>query len=50
MIRNAKDLYMTCAEVAMHPQLYRVCQLPDTFQSWFLLTQLHLYMMMVSLS
>eukprot|EP00045_Choanoeca_perplexa_P003532 m.31742 g.31742 ORF g.31742 m.31742 type:complete len:261 (+) comp12097_c0_seq3:104-886(+) len=49
MLRNAKDLYMTCAEVAMHPQLYRVCQLPDTFQSWFLVTQLHLYMMMVRL-
>ena len=33
----------------MHPNFFRVCDLPDTFQSWFLVTQLHVWMSLVRL-
>ncbi|EDQ89140.1 uncharacterized protein MONBRDRAFT_32573 [Monosiga brevicollis MX1] len=46
-MRNAKELYSICAERSLHPHFYRVCDLPDTFQSWYLITQLHLYFFLV---
>ena len=29
------------------PELYALCGLPDTFQSWFLVTQLHVWLALV---
>eukprot|EP00049_Salpingoeca_infusionum_P012275 m.223575 g.223575 ORF g.223575 m.223575 type:complete len:167 (+) comp15140_c1_seq11:303-803(+) len=48
-IVNAKKLYGTCCEPALSPYINRVCNLPDTFQSWFLVTQLHVWLCLVRL-
>ncbi|EGD73529.1 hypothetical protein PTSG_05233 [Salpingoeca rosetta] len=47
--RSAQLLYSSCAEQSLHPEFIRTCQLPDTFQSWFLITHLHVWMCLVRL-
>ncbi len=34
---------------AARPEFYELCALPDTFQSWFLVLQLHVWMLLVRL-
>ncbi|XP_041361092.1 ubiquinol-cytochrome-c reductase complex assembly factor 1-like [Gigantopelta aegis] len=43
-------LYLCCAQVVDHHENFEVLQLPNTFNSWFLLTELHVWMVMVKLS
>lgn len=47
LIRSARQTYNTCTQETQRSGLLQHCQLPDTFQSWFLITQLHLWMCMV---
>ncbi len=44
---SAQRTYHTCTEEVAKSGLMTKCSLPDTFQSWFLVTQLHLWMCMV---
>ena len=46
--RSAMSVYSQCIEQAKIQEFYSVCGLPDTFQSWFLVTQLHLWMWFVN--
>lgn len=39
--------YMECAEQAGKDNIYKICKLPDTFQSWFLVQQLHVWFCLV---
>ncbi|ORX59459.1 hypothetical protein DM01DRAFT_1332937 [Hesseltinella vesiculosa] len=50
-IRTSHDLYNICAKQwDMNKDFYiNKCQLPDNFQSWFSVTQLHVWMLMVHL-
>ena len=41
------EVYSRCIAQSQLEGLYRVCGLPDTFQSWFLVTQLHVWMCLV---
>lgn len=47
--RSAQVAYMTCAEQGSVEDFYRICKLPDTFHSWFLVVHLHLWICMVRL-
>eukprot|EP01147_Barroeca_monosierra_P002963 gene2963-5764_t len=49
LTRSATTLYSACVEQSLHPAFMRTCQLPDTFQSWFLITHLHVWMCLVRL-
>eukprot|EP00042_Codosiga_hollandica_P058369 m.878705 g.878705 ORF g.878705 m.878705 type:complete len:275 (-) comp59838_c0_seq5:62-886(-) len=44
--RSAEQLYNACPNPS---QIYALCSLPDTFQSWFLVMHLHVWMCMVRL-
>ncbi|XP_070533902.1 ubiquinol-cytochrome-c reductase complex assembly factor 1-like isoform X1 [Ptychodera flava] len=46
---SGKNLYVSCVEGIDIETFFRVCNLPDTFYSWFLVTQLHVWMCMVRL-
>ncbi|KAI8888087.1 hypothetical protein K501DRAFT_291861 [Backusella circina FSU 941] len=50
-IRASHDLYNVCAEqLALNKDFYiKECNLPDNFQTWFSVTQLHVWMLMVHL-
>ncbi|KAI9311741.1 ubiquinol-cytochrome C chaperone-domain-containing protein [Dichotomocladium elegans] len=50
-IRTSHDLYKVCAKQAeVHKDFFiEACNLPDNFQSWFAVTQLHVWMLMVRL-
>ncbi|KAI7859066.1 ubiquinol-cytochrome C chaperone-domain-containing protein [Circinella umbellata] len=50
-IRASHDLYRICAEhsEANKDFFIEACNLPDNFQSWFSVTQLHVWMLMVRL-
>lgn len=45
--RGAQTTYHSCTEEAIRSGLIQHCKLPDTFQSWFLVTHLHIWMCMV---
>ncbi|EDV22409.1 Ubiquinol-cytochrome-c reductase complex assembly factor 1 [Trichoplax sp. H2] len=47
--RSALNLYHSCVDNINYSDFYKVCQLPDTFQSWFLINQLHVWMCLVRL-
>lgn len=47
--RSAQTIYDRCTEPALRPELYRLCGLEDTFQSWFLVVHLHMWMVMCRL-
>ncbi|KAL1930393.1 hypothetical protein VTP01DRAFT_10555 [Rhizomucor pusillus] len=49
--RASVSLYAICAEqAAVHREFFiRVCNLPDNFQTWFSITQLYIWMLMVRL-
>jgi cytochrome b pre-mRNA-processing protein 3 len=44
------NLYVCCTDFVDLPELIKVLNLPDTFNSWFLLLQLHLWMVNVKVS
>eukprot|EP00039_Didymoeca_costata_P014227 m.227463 g.227463 ORF g.227463 m.227463 type:complete len:248 (+) comp15973_c0_seq3:5148-5891(+) len=46
-MRAARQAYLNLSAQANHEEFYSVCQLPDTFQSWFLIQQLHVYLCLV---
>ncbi|ORZ10487.1 ubiquinol-cytochrome C chaperone-domain-containing protein [Absidia repens] len=50
-IRASHKLYNVCAQqMELNKDFYvNECNLPDTFQSWFAVTQLHVWMLMVHL-
>ncbi|KAG0169740.1 Protein cbp3, mitochondrial [Apophysomyces sp. BC1034] len=50
-IRVSHDLYKVCAQQMERNKDFFVgtCNLPDNFQSWFAVTQLHVWMLMVHL-
>ncbi|ORZ21684.1 ubiquinol-cytochrome C chaperone-domain-containing protein [Absidia repens] len=50
-IRVSHELYNVCAQqMELNKDFYvNKCNLPDTFQSWFSVTQLHVWMLMVHL-
>ena len=45
--RSARLVYNRIVEQGVGDQFHELCRLPDTFQSWFLVTQLHLWMCLV---
>eukprot|EP00051_Salpingoeca_urceolata_P014084 m.178274 g.178274 ORF g.178274 m.178274 type:complete len:317 (+) comp17979_c2_seq3:1525-2475(+) len=49
LTRSARKLYLACADPQSERDLMTTCRLPDTFQSWFLVTQLHVWMCLVRL-
>ncbi|XP_077990110.1 ubiquinol-cytochrome-c reductase complex assembly factor 1-like [Glandiceps talaboti] len=44
-----RNMYASCVEGVDIEKIFKVCNLPDTFFSWFLVTQLHVWMCMVRL-
>ncbi|KAI9288934.1 hypothetical protein BC943DRAFT_272319, partial [Umbelopsis sp. AD052] len=50
-IRTSRDLYNVCAkQVEENKKFYHQdCNLPDNFQTWFSITQVHVWMLMVRL-
>ncbi|KAI9263980.1 hypothetical protein EDC94DRAFT_517723, partial [Helicostylum pulchrum] len=50
-IKASHSLYNVCAEqMELNKEFYiKECNLPDNFQSWFSVTQLHVWMLMVHL-
>ncbi|KAH8554097.1 hypothetical protein BGW37DRAFT_243279 [Umbelopsis sp. PMI_123] len=50
-IRTSRDLYSVCAkQVEENKKFYHEeCSLPDNFQTWFSITQIHVWMLMVRL-
>nr|XP_045597589.1 ubiquinol-cytochrome-c reductase complex assembly factor 1-like [Procambarus clarkii] len=47
--RSGYLLYGNACDRALASDFFRVCDLPDTFYSWFLVTELHIWMLMVRL-
>ncbi|KAI8055038.1 ubiquinol-cytochrome C chaperone-domain-containing protein [Syncephalis plumigaleata] len=49
-IRASRDLYAACVEAANDKAFYvHACGLPDNFNTWFAITQIHVWMLMVRL-
>ncbi|OZJ05719.1 hypothetical protein BZG36_01436 [Bifiguratus adelaidae] len=50
-IRASHNLYRICSQQAVHHQAFyqTTCHLPDNFQTWFSITHLHVWMLMVRL-
>eukprot|EP00041_Stephanoeca_diplocostata_P007525 m.107376 g.107376 ORF g.107376 m.107376 type:complete len:279 (-) comp16918_c0_seq1:171-1007(-) len=46
-MRAARNAYMTCCDQSSHREFIELTGLPDNFQSWFLIQQLHVWMLMV---
>lgn len=49
LLRSAKNLYECCVEGVTYEHFYEACHMPDTFQSWFLVNQMHVWMCLVRL-
>lgn len=49
LLKSAKTLYECCVEGLTYEDFYEACHMPDTFQSWFLVNQLHVWMCLVRL-
>lgn len=47
--RSGYLLYATTSDRAIVADFFKVCGLPDTYYSWFLVTELHTWMLMVRL-
>lgn len=48
--QSALRLYICCVELAPHDSFIREFDLPDTFNSWFRITELHLWMVLCRLA
>ena len=49
LTRSAKVMYECCVEGVDYDKFYDAAGMPDTFQSWFLINQLHVWMCLVRL-
>ncbi|XP_028404687.1 ubiquinol-cytochrome-c reductase complex assembly factor 1-like [Dendronephthya gigantea] len=49
LTRSAKVMYECCVEGLDYEKFYEAAGMPDTFQSWFLINQLHVWMCLVRL-
>lgn len=49
LLKSAKTIYECCVEGVNYEDFYEACHMPDTFQSWFLVNQLHVWMCLVRL-
>ena len=49
LTRSAKTMYECCVEGLDYQKFYDAAGMPDTFQSWFLINQLHVWMCLVRL-
>ena len=49
LTRSAKTMYECCVEGLDYEKFYDAAGMPDTFQSWFLINQLHVWMCLVRL-
>lgn len=49
LTRSAKVMYECCVEDVEFEKFYDAAGMPDTFQSWFLINQLHVWMCLVRL-
>lgn len=49
LTRSAKTMYECCADGLAYDEFYKAAGMPDTFQSWFLVNQLHVWMCLVRL-
>ncbi|XP_031556466.1 ubiquinol-cytochrome-c reductase complex assembly factor 1-like [Actinia tenebrosa] len=47
--RSAMTMYRSCIEEVNYDDFYEACSMPDTFQSWFMINQLHIWMCLVRL-
>jgi len=49
MVRGnaVKNLYACCAEDINYVEFFQTCDMPDTFQSWFYVLELHVWMVLV---
>jgi len=46
---TAKNLYEKCADGITYEEFFNACKMPDTFQSWFYIMHLHVWMILVRL-
>lgn len=49
LMLTGAHLYECCVEPVDHILFFRECDLPDTYNSWFVITELHVWMCMVRL-
>lgn len=47
---SGKNIYQCCADQVDYNFFFKVCNMPDTFQSWFLVLHLHVWMCYVRLT
>eukprot|EP00112_Aurelia_sp_Birch-Aquarium-sp1_P026896 Seg984.10 transcript_id=Seg984.10/GoldUCD/mRNA.D3Y31 product="Histone-lysine N-methyltransferase setd3" protein_id=Seg984.10/GoldUCD/D3Y31 len=47
---TARNIYGCCTDNIDHQEFFKVCKMPDTFQSWFLVVHLHIWMCYVRLN
>jgi len=45
----SKNLYESCADKISYEEFFIACNMPDTFQSWFYIMQLHVWLVLVRL-
>jgi len=49
LIGSARTMYECCVEGMNFEEFFEACELPDTFQSWFVILHLHIWMCLVRL-
>lgn len=49
LIGSAKSMYQCCVDGMNFEEFFEACELPDTFQSWFIVLHLHIWMCLVRL-
>jgi cytochrome b pre-mRNA-processing protein 3 len=47
--RSALKIYQSCVDELDYESFFKVCRLPDSLHSWFLIAQLHIWLLMVRL-
>lgn len=49
LMRSVKQLYESCVDNIDYENFFSMCSLPNTLQSWFLVTHLHLWLCILQL-
>lgn len=49
LTRSAHSIYAQCVDEVDYESFFKVCAMPDTFQSWFIVAQLHIWLCLVRL-
>lgn len=49
LVRASKTLYENCMDNLKYEEFFEVCSMPDSFQSWFMVAHLHVWLFMVRL-